>query len=63
MCLLQLAIAGELSAALSREAITTNESGRLAETQAMLIELAGCGWLLERALLTTVEHQISWSMS
>lgn len=55
-------MAGELSAALSREAITTNESGRLTETQAMLNELAGCGWLLERALLTTVEHAINWAI-
>lgn len=58
----QLAMAGELSTALSREAITTDDLARLGETQALLTELDGCGWLLERALLAAVTHRLSWAM-
>jgi hypothetical protein len=57
----QLTLASELSATLSREAITSNDLGKLGETQATLRELAECGWLLERSLLTAVEHQLNWA--
>ena len=60
-CVAQLVLAGELSATLSHEAITSNDLGRLGETQAMLGELADCGWLLERSLLTAVDHQLRWA--
>ena len=57
----QLALAGELSETLSREAITSNDVAKLGKTQAMLTELAECGWLLERSLLSAVAHQLRWA--
>ena len=78
----RMAMAGELSTALSSEAVATNDAERLAESvgstrklhastagidtrvwpqEQLLLQLADCGWLQERFLLTSVQHQLSWT--